>query len=258
VIQVVETGWLLDRLGKPGVTVVDPRTRMRYLSGHAPGATWAPVRTAFGTDGRLLGDDALVGWLGRCGIDASGTVVVYADADGQAGAMVAWILEYLGHPDVRFLRTRFERWRDEGGELAYRPGVVTPTDFTASTRPEVRARRDDVAGSSGPLLDTRSPEEFSGERVIGEDAPGHIPGAVNLSYDSFLAGGDNLLADREELTARLAAVDVDLDSPTIVYCRSGIRSAVAWLALHLAGAPVTLYDGSLLDWASDPESPLER
>jgi thiosulfate/3-mercaptopyruvate sulfurtransferase len=254
VIRGVDASWLQDRLGEDGLTVFDPRSRIRYLSGHVSGALSVPTQDAFAADGRLLSDDELASWLGHCGVATEGTVVLYADADGQSGAMLAWILAYLGHPDVRVLTTRFEHWDDEGGELFYRSAATAPTIFVAKPKPEFRATRAVAASGRVRLLDTRTPEEFTGEKVIGDDPPGHIPGATNLSHQSFLGDGHDLLASKEEIAARLADVDLDLDEPIVTYCRSGLRASVAWLALHLAGAPVTLYDGSFLDWTREADA----
>lgn len=263
-IRTVEGSWLRDQLGgdrlrEPGLTLIDPRSRMRYLSGHPPTAISVPARAAFAPDGRLRGDDALAEWLGGLGVSAEGTAVVYADADGQPGALLAWILAYLGHPDVAFVATRFERWRQEGGELSYRPALATPAGFIAKAVPELRASWADVADRDGTtaLFDTRTAEEFSGEKTQGEDPPGRIPGAKNLPHRSFLGDGAALLGSPEELAVRLAEFGADLSTDTITYCRSGIRASVAWLALHLAGAPVRLYDGSFLDWSTQAGSPIE-
>ncbi|MGH9023405.1 MAG: sulfurtransferase, partial [Acidimicrobiia bacterium] len=245
-IRTVEASWLRDRLGEPGLTLIDPRSRMRYLSGHPPTAISVPARAAFGADGRLRDDDDLAGWLGGLGVAAEGTAVLYADADGQPGALLAWILAYLGHPDVVFLSTRFERWREEGGQLSYRPLTATPVTFMAKPVPELRAGAADILNWASEtadlqLIDTRTEEEFSGDKTLGEDPPGHIPGAGNLPHRSFLGDGASLLASPEELTGRLKDLGADLITETIVYCRSGIRASVAWLALRLAGAPVRLY-----------------
>ncbi|MHB8619365.1 MAG: sulfurtransferase [Chloroflexota bacterium] len=256
-IRGVDASWLRDRLDEPGLTVIDPRSRMRYLSGHAPRALSVPVQETFAEHGRLVSDDELVSWLGRRGVAAEGTAVVYADADGQPGAMLAWILEYLGHPDVRFVTTRFERWRDEGGELVYRPMVATPTTFEAKPKRELRATWEVVESGRVRLLDTRTPEEFSGERVMGDEPPGHIPGALNLPWLSFQAEDDNLFLAPTEVAARLREAGATPGLEVVVYCRSGQRAAVAWLAIHLAGAPVRLYDGSFLDWSSRRDLPIE-
>lgn len=60
------------------------------------------------------------------------------------------------------------------------------------------------------LVDVRTPEEFAG---------GHIPGAVNIPL--------------QELETRLA--EIPTDSPVVLYCRSGNRSAQAAAILREAG-----------------------
>lgn len=257
-VRTVDGDWLRSRLGEPALTVADPRPIMRYLSGHVPGAVSVPTEKAFDLDGRLLPDDALADWLGASGISNGRTVVVYGDSDGQAAAMLAWMLEYLGHPDVVFLRSRFERWKEEGGELAYRPVAATATTFEARPRAELRATWKDVASPLRCcLLDTRSPEEYQGDRVIAGDPPGHIPGALNVPWLSFLAEDDDLLLSPGELAVRLQSSGADPDQETVVYCRAALRAAVAWLAMHVAGAPVRLYDASFLDWSRRPGLPIE-
>ena len=70
------------------------------------------------------------------------------------------------------------------------PITAHPGEMT----PKVRAFRDDVLahiGSSGKLIDVRSPEEYSGERLHMPDYPnegalrgGHVPGAANVPWAS--------------------------------------------------------------------------
>jgi len=46
-------------LGEDGLTVIDPRSRMRYLSGHVSRALSVPTQDAFAADGRLSSDEEL-------------------------------------------------------------------------------------------------------------------------------------------------------------------------------------------------------
>jgi thiosulfate/3-mercaptopyruvate sulfurtransferase len=259
VVHAVQNSWLRYWAGAPEITVIDPRSRTRYLSGHIPHAIWVPVSAAFGPDGRLLSDEALAKWLGESGVSNEGTVVVYGDSDGQAAAMLAWILSYLGHPDVAILRTRLEHWRNDGGELAYRPEVANSENFTPRPQPELRANWDDASKQAAPkLLDARSPEEYRGDKVVAEDSPGHIPGAINIPWLSFVGENEELLCQPAEVLARLRKAGANPDQDSVVYCRAAQRSSVAWLAMRLAGSPARLYDGGILDWSQRAGASMDK
>lgn len=82
------------------------------------------------------------------------------------------------------------------------------TRFVGKVSPqEARA----LVGAGARLLDVRSPGEF---------ASGHIDGALNIPVD--------------QLAGRLAEVGPK-DTPVVVYCRSGARSASAARTLKGAG-----------------------
>ena len=45
----------------------------------------------------------------------------------------------------------------------------------------------------------------------------------------------------------------------ILYCGVGISASLGLFALHLAGYhDLALYDGSWIEWGSDPNRPMER
>lgn len=258
-VQLVEASSLARELASDAFRLVDPRLRVRYLSGHLRNAVHVPLRKAFDADLRLLPDDRLAEWLGRSGVPSDEPVVLYDGYDGQSGAMLAWILEYLGHRDVRFLRCPFERWAAQGRELFYRPVTAEPAQFEAQPRPELRATWRDLAGAAtqSNVLDTRSREEFSGEEALGDDPPGRIPGATNIPWLEFVSQGDDLFRPDAELRPLLRAAGIDPARRTIAYCRSGPRAAVAAIALQQLGLEVSLYDGSFLDWSQRQDLPIE-
>lgn len=248
-VRVVDASWLRSRLNDPGFRVVDPRSRLRYTSGHVPGAISVPIKEALQSDARLLSDHALVEWLGRRGVPSQDTVVLYADSDGQSASMMAWILDYLGHPDVVIVGTRFERWTELGGELSYRPIEVAPTEFDMTRRHSLRATWEDASEHGTYLIDARSPAEYRGEQVVADDRPGHIPGAINLPWLSFQGGDGDLLASNSDVDGLLRRAGTDSKQDIVVYCRSGPRASLVWLAVTLTGGAPRLYDGSFLDWS---------
>lgn len=78
------------------------------------------------------------------------------------------------------------------------------------------------------IIDVRSPEEY---------AAGHADGAINIPYEHIVKGV-------------LVAKGVNKDTPLVLYCRSGRRSALAADALKRAGYKRVTDAGSLEDFQS--------
>jgi len=256
VLRSIDADWLESRLGSPALTLIDPRRPIMYLQGHIRTAINVPVSRAFDGAGRLLADDQLGQWLGGAGISSQGSVVIYDDYDAQSGAMMAWLLEYLGHPDVAFLNMPFGRWRKERREIFYKPVQAAPTTFSANRRSALRASWRDLASDSPiNVLDVRSPDEYSGKP--GEARSGHIPRAKNIPWLHFVGSEQTLFHPAGRIRQSLKDVGIQPDRKTIVYCQMGPRAAVGLVALQLLGYDVSLYDGSFSDWQQRPELPVE-
>ena len=87
------------------------------------------------------------------------------------------------------------------------------------------------------VLDVREPKEFTGEL-------GHIPGST--------------LVPLRELAERIAELHAYKSGPTIVVCRSGVRSTTAAAILEGLGfEQVSNLQGGMVDW-NDRRLPVER
>ncbi|MGH7839217.1 MAG: sulfurtransferase, partial [Candidatus Binataceae bacterium] len=248
--KLVTADWVAERIARKGVTIVDSRRPMKYLAGHLPEAINIPAYKAFGADGGLLAPEALAELIGGAGLGDATTPVLYDSPEGQNAAMLAWILEYLGRTDVHIMENFYEAWKAAGREVRYRPVVVGPARFSPQLNPGIRITAVEAAAATGvKFIDFRSREEFLGERVIGDDAPGHIPGALNLVWRDLAKPPDLILRPRGELAVLIVRAGATRDDRIVAYCRSGPRAALGYLALREAGYEVRLFDGSWAAWS---------
>jgi 3-mercaptopyruvate sulfurtransferase SseA len=87
---------------------------------------------------------------------------------------------------------------------------------------------------------------------------GHIPGSGNVSAASLVDPATGAYRSLEELRSRFHDAGA-LNAPRVIaYCGGGIAAtSVAFTLLRLGAPRVAVYDGSLVDWSSDPALPME-
>ena len=255
----MESSWLKKTLLKgEELRLVDPRSPVEYLKGHIQGAVNLPTVKIFDEESRLLPSSQLAKIVGESGIDAGSPVVVYDAVDGQAAAILAWTLEYLGHPDVRVLASLFEKWIKDGNEVYYKPVKPESRAFHARPNSKIRAEYKDLIGDdSVTLVDVRSEEEYAGADS-SEIRPGHIPGAINLPWTGLLGGRNRFILSREDLRRVFSRVGLNTANHIVTYCRTGPRAAIGYYALKELGfRSVRLYDGSFREWSQRPDVGVE-
>jgi thiosulfate/3-mercaptopyruvate sulfurtransferase len=248
-VTFVSSDWVAERLDSSAILLLDPRRPMKYMQGHLKSAVNLPVFRAFDTQGQLLPADALARWIGTAGLDDSTTPVLYDSPEGQNGAMLAWILEYLGRNDVHMLEAFYERWVAEKREVFYKPVEAPAKALTTRMNPQIRVILDDLrAHPVVKLIDFRSQEEYSGARDM-DGKPGHIPSAINIVWRELNGSSQSVLAARERIEQLLTSAGISRTDQIVAYCRSGPRASLGYLALRQCGYQVRLYDGSYAEWA---------
>jgi thiosulfate/3-mercaptopyruvate sulfurtransferase len=265
-----------QQLMATGATVLDARDK-GYVWGHLPGArpiSWLDYRDGWGRTGRLPADlDQLARRLGQLGVASERPVVVYGDAQrgfGEEGR-IAWMLSYLGHPQVYMLDGGIAAWRQLGMPLSrgLAPAAARGSDFAAHVQGGLRADKAAVAAALGRpetvILDVRSEQEWHGATPYFEARGGRIPSARHLDWKQLLDDHGRLRRP-DELAALLRPLGIGApDAATaaappavIVYCTGGVRSAFVWAALRSLGvAGARNYDGSFWEWAADRSLPVE-
>jgi thiosulfate/3-mercaptopyruvate sulfurtransferase len=241
-----------------------------YDEGHAPGAIGFNWETELQnqTTRDVLTKAEFEELLGGHGVSDDSTIVLYGDNSNWFAAYAYWQFKYYGHDDVRLLDGGREYWVDNDYQLTDEAPAFPAAEYEASGPHEsIRAYRDDVENAIDngiPLVDVRSPEEFSGEILappgLQETAQrgGHIPGAKNISW-AAVTNDDGTFKTAEELNELYDTEGIDGEGTTVAYCRIGERSSVAWFALHeLLGYEDTInYDGSWTEWGNLVGAPIE-
>lgn len=267
--RLVTTQWLSGNIGTPGLKIIESdEDVLLYDIGHIPTAQkvdWHlhlndPVTRDY-IDGAKFAE-----LMSSKGISRDDTVVIYGDKSNWWAAYALWVFTLFGHPDVRLLDGGRDAWVAEDRDMSFDVPEYPRTDYPVVERDDsiIRAYADQVVESLGsqPLIDVRSPQEYTGERTHMPDYPqegalrgGHIPTAVSIPW-AKAAAPDSRFRTRAELDEIYGSFDPA--TPTIAYCRIGERSSHTWFVLtHLLGfTKVRNYDGSWTEWGNRVRVPI--
>ncbi|MFC9919162.1 sulfurtransferase [Agromyces binzhouensis] len=269
--RLVTTDWLAERLGAPGLVVVESdEDVLLYEVGHIPTAVKVDWHTELNDPvvRDYLSGEQFAELLSAKGIARDDTVVIYGDKNNWWAAYALWVFTLFGHEDVRLLDGGRDKWIAEGRPLTTDAPAREPVEYPVVERDDtvIRAFKDDVLAHFGnPLIDVRSPEEYTGERTHMPAYPeegalrgGHIPTAASVPW-ARAAAEDGTFRTRAELDAIYRdEVGLEDGDDVIAYCRIGERSSHTWFVLtHLLGFQgVRNYDGSWTEWGSAVRVPI--
>jgi thiosulfate/3-mercaptopyruvate sulfurtransferase len=271
----VSTQWLQDHLDAPDIVAVDGsyylptmkrNAREEYLAAHIPGAVFLDIDAVSDHSSNLPhmlpSAEAFSSAMRNLGIGDGLSVVVYDGSGLFSAPRVWWTLRTFGVREVFILDGGMPKWKAEGRPIDFGEVRRTPRHFTARFNHGAVADAADVqkalAHPDIQVVDARSAGRFAG--TAPEPRPGlksgHMPGALNLPYDTLLEDGKLIAPHR--IKAKFEQAGIDIEKPVVTTCGSGVTAAVLWFALDAVGRePKSLYDGSWTEWASRDDLPIE-
>lgn len=272
--KLVETAWVAEHLNDANIRIVESdEDVLLYDVGHIPGAVkidWVadlndPVKRDYIDRARF---EQL---MSKAGIGNDTRVIFYGDKNNWWACYALWVFQLFGHTNTAIMNGGRQKWIDEGRELSKETPSYPETRYKAVDRDDhtIRAFRDDVLEhieKNLPLVDVRSPQEYSGELLHMPGYPqegalrgGHVPGAKSLPWAKNVTENATFKAPAE-LRALYEPLGVTPDRDIIAYCRIGERSSLTWFVLtYLLGYPnVRNYDGSWTEWGNLVGAPIEK
>ncbi|MFD1188312.1 sulfurtransferase [Pontibacter rugosus] len=251
------------------VVLIDARTgpgaRQKYEAEHLAGALYVDLekdlahkRSDPSDGGRhpLPTIASFAQLLGILGIHPESHVVVYDDKNGaNAAARFWWMLRAIGHSNVQVLEGGYIAAHaadvpvSSGAETA---AAVAPYSYSNWKLPTASITKvaEALQEQSQLVIDVRDPERFRGETEPIDLVAGHIPGAINVPFNSNLDSSGSFLAPEvlhakyKELLGNRIAEDI------VVHCGSGVTACHTLLAMNYAGLGIPqLYVGSWSEWS---------
>lgn len=242
--------------------------RHTFEVAHIPGADFLDLQGEFSDQNTKLrfmmaAVPQLEAAFGRHGIGANSRVVLYSIGTAMWATRFWWMLRSLGFEDVSVLDGGLDKWKAEGRAIKAGPAKgYPPATFTAAPQRGYFVDKHQVLAAGTDrntvVVNALNPQFHKGLEPSRYGRPGRIPGSVNVFAGALFDPETKAFIPLAEAETKFAAQGIARDKRVIAYCGGGISATIDLFLLHRLGYDnLTLYDGSMGEWAKDVSLPVE-
>ena len=242
--------------------------RHTFEAAHIPGADFLDLQGEFsdqntGLHFMMPAVAQLEAAFGRHGIGANSQVVLYSIGSAMWATRFWWMLKSLGFENPSVLDGGLDKWKAEGRATETGPAKgYPPASFTAKPRQRYFVGKHDVLAASSDrntvVVNALGPQFHKGLEPSRYGRPGRIPGSVNVSAATLFDPATKAFVPLAEAEAKFAAQGIGKDKRVVAYCGGGISATIDLFLLYRLGYDnLSLYDGSMGEWAKDKSLPIE-
>jgi len=283
----VETDWLYEHLHHSELRIVEATSLLPnyfeanstdflkrasghelWAESHIPGSVFAGILEELSDtdEGRFMygipAAEKFSGVMSKLGVGDGTAVILYDRAMNMWAARLWWMLRTFGFDNAAVLNGGYTKWLAEKKPINADKHVPSPTQFHSRFRPDLIADREDVLAATKSkdicLINALDPDEFAGRPPHRYARPGRIPTSVNVPFSKTADPDSQLFSEDANLDQMFDDVGAKKAKAIICYCGGGIAACSTALTLvRLGFENVSVYDGSLTEWAADPVLPME-